>query len=222
MINASRARNYIMKISDGIAERYQIYMLGRFDYENTTELIGELGAIVHNLTPQPIYEQKSKIISPYDIDDKENTIIDIFIDSNGGLVSTLHNITTMLNIAKMRGAIIRTTVLSAAYSCGSILAIQGTPGYRIMSEDAEHLIHYGKVIQEITSDADKNNSDEYIERNKDKLFSKYEKHTDTPKKMLNEIKKYPLNKQIGAYDCLKYGLCDWIIRNDGTLTGRNK
>ena len=223
-MNASRSPNYIVKIDNSNSERYQIYMLGGFNYENTAELIGNLGAIVQDLPHRPIYKQSSKLVSPYNIDrdEKAPAIIDIFIDSNGGNTRILHDITTLLNIAKMRGAIIRTTVLSGAYSCGSILAIQGTPGFRIMSQNAEHLVHYGRLSLDVTSESNKDEALQFINRSKDKIFSAYEEHTKIPSKILNEIKEYSLDKHFDANTCLKYKLCDWIITDTGILKGRTR
>ncbi|MBQ5700449.1 MAG: ATP-dependent Clp protease proteolytic subunit [Alphaproteobacteria bacterium] len=223
-MNASKSPNYIIKIDNPISERYQIYMLGGFNYNDTTELIGNLGAIVQDLPHRPIYKQSSKLVSPYSIDTnkKRPVIIDVFIDSNGGNVRVLHDITTLLSIAKMRGAIIRTTVLSGAYSCGSLLAIQGTPGFRIMSQNAEHLIHYGRQALDITSDSAKEDALQFIDRNKDKAFSKYEQYTKIPAKILDEIKEYSMDKHLDANTCLKYELCDWIITETGKLKGRTR
>lgn len=227
--NTTRARNFLVTTGDDIAKKYLIYITGRFDYENTTELIGNLGAIVANLPQKPIYTQKSEIVSPYDIDKKNPytdedmpTIIDIFIDSNGGDTHVLHDLSTLLSMAKMRGAIIRTTVMSAAYSCGSLLAIQGTPGYRIMSQNAEHLVHYGRITTDVYSTAHEELATQEINLHKERLFSKYERYTNIPKRILNEAKRNRIDKILDAQKCLEYGICDWILNENGTLQGRRR
>jgi hypothetical protein len=95
------------------------------------------------LEPRNEYKCQTKLKSPYDIDTSKHNVIDVFINSNGGDVTILNSISTLLGIAKSKGAIIRTTVCGKAYSCGSALAITGTPGFRIMYANAYHLVHFG-------------------------------------------------------------------------------
>jgi len=61
------------------------------------------------LPQKPIYEISTKITSPYDIDDPERPVLDIIINSNGGDAEILKSMYTILDIAKARGAIVRTT-----------------------------------------------------------------------------------------------------------------
>ena len=69
---------------------------------------------------------------------------------------------------------IRTNNIGVAASAASMLAIQGTPGYRIMSENAYNMIHYGQT----TVTANRENELDIDTRNKNKerkkLFSIYE------------------------------------------------
>lgn len=227
-LNASRARNFLINAGDSTTDKYLVYILGGFDAENTTELIGNLGAIVSNMPQRPIYNQKAKIVSPYDIDDvaniDENTppIIDVFIDSNGGKMRILDDISTLLSMAKMRGAIIRTTVLSAAYSCGSLLAIQGTPGYRIMSQNAAHLIHFGSATIDVHSEKCEELAIRSIENHKNKVFSRYKNYTKIPTKILNETRQSRIDTVLNAEECLKHRVCDWILCENGQLKGRTR
>lgn len=212
IISNSKAKNYIM-------EDNSIYILDDFELNSMNELIGNLSAMIRELPVVPIYESKSTIISPYNTTDK-NPIIDIFIDSNGGSTRVLRDISTLLNYAKARGAIIRTTVLSCAYSCGSLLAIQGTPGFRIMAHDAEHMIHFGSSSIYAESQQMMEHLMERSLNNKKIVNKKYETYTKLPKDKIEELTTTE-GRFLTAEECLKYNLCDWILGENGQLTGRD-
>ncbi len=213
-LNASHSNSYM-------CENNAIYILSTFNLRNMGELIGHLGNTVHSFKPMPQWDTSTVIKSPYDISNIKNPIIDVFIDSCGGEEHVLSNIMALLNIAKHRGAIIRTTVLSCAYSCGSMLAIQGTPGFRIMSHTGEHLIHYGTAYANIESEEDITRKIKRIAINKEKLQSTYLAHTNMSNK---QLKSYMNNEYgfLGAPKCLEMGLCDWIIGENGILIGRTR
>ncbi len=212
IINNTASANFI-------TTNNQIYILGRFDTPNMAEVIGHLGHCIEQLQPFPQYNLKTKLVSPYDTDKIKNPIIDIFIDSPGGEVHTLNSITTLLNIAKARGAIIRTTVLAQAFSCGSLLAIQGTPGFRIMSSDAELLVHYGTTGLRVDKQSDLDAMPAILTARKQQTNAKYLAHTKISQRELNKL----LSNESGflsAKKCLELGFCDWIIDANGLLSNR--
>lgn len=203
--------------SDSYIADSQVYILGDFSLKEMNELTGNLGNYIFSLPAHPIYDTSAKISSPYNITDIKNPIIDIFIDSCGGTEYALQNLSTLLNIAKSRGAIIRTTVLARAYSAGSLLAIQGTPGFRIMAHDARHMIHFGCISMTATNPDDIEIRARQIAHQKKIIQEKYKKHTKIPtaefEKMLRCESGY-----LTAAECLKMGLCDWIISEFGEIT----
>lgn len=212
-INCSHSSSYIIN--------NQVYILGRFDSKEMNELIGELSNLILSMQQKPIYQASTKIVSPYDIDDPERPVLDIFINSHGGEISVLNSLSTLLNIAKMRGAIIRTTVLSNAFSCGSALAIQGTPGYRIMGHDSQHMIHYGSRLIQITKEDELPIKTQQIKDFSDQFISKYKTYTSVPEEKLKKF----LNCETGFINsnlCLRWKICDWIIGENGILTGRKR
>lgn len=71
--------------------------------------------------------------------------IDMFINSYGGLAHVAFHIVEMMELAKAEGIIVRTVVTSNAYSAGSIIAVAGTPGFRYIAKNAQHLVHYGST-----------------------------------------------------------------------------
>lgn len=208
IINDSRSDNYI--------NGTQVYILGDFSSKEMNELTGNLGELIFSLQPMPTYHSSGTITSPYDTKNIKNPIIDIFIDSTGGTENALQNLSTLLNIAKSRGTIIRITVLSRAFSAGSLLAIQGTPGFRIMAHDARHMIHFG-----CTSLIAKNPDDitiraQQIADQKKIIQEKYKIYSKIPKKELDKMMRCE-SGYLTADECLKYGLCDWIISERGKL-----
>lgn len=214
IINSSKSSSYV-------TDNNQIYILGEFERSHMTELIGNINNIVLELPNEPIYKASTKITSPYDTDLINNPIIDIFIDSNGGDTNMLNNISTLLNIAKMRGAIIRTTVLSRAHSCGSLLAIQGTPGFRIMSHDAQHMIHFGGMCISAQSEPMARHALENMLHRKQITHNKYKTYTKMSNKDINRLTSSE-GEYWDAEKCLTNSLCDWIIGENGILIGRGQ
>ena len=213
LINKSKSQNYVMSDKS-------IYILDDFRKDTMNELIGIISTMIRELPSAPTYNATTKIISPYETEDIKNPIIDIFIDSNGGDTNMLNNLSTLLNFAKARGAIIRTTVLSRAYSCGSLLAIQGTPGFRIMSHAAEHMIHFGSLGLYAESEKMVLHLIERQLERKRLTHDKYKTYTKIPHNKLEDLSKTE-GEIWDAEECLEYSLCDWILGENGILTSRN-
>lgn len=85
----------------------------------------------------------------YDLIDEQSKLkdgrIDVIINSDGGYVDVLKSYLDAFDFAKNAGVIVATRVSGTAASCGSLLAIAGTPGYRTMSKDSYHYIHVGSA-----------------------------------------------------------------------------
>ena len=194
----------------------QIYILGEFSPKEMNELTGNLGDLIFELKPMPMYRSSGAITSPYDTKDIKNPIIDIFINSTGGDTSALQNLSTLLNIAKSRGAIIRTTVLARAFSCGSLLAIQGTPGFRIMAHDARHMVHFGGTSLCINNPDDLEPRAQQAAAFKELINEKYKIYTKIPKKTLDKMMRCE-SGYLTAHECLQYEMCDWIIGERGKI-----
>ena len=209
IINNSKSDNYIVGP--------QVYILGDFAHEEMNELTGNLGNYIFSLPTHPIYKASTKITSPYNTNKISNPIIDIFIDSLGGSETALQNISTLLNIAKSRGAIIRTTVLSRAFSAGSLLAIQGTPGFRIMAHDARHMIHFGSIAITVKNPDDIAVRAQQITEQKRIIQQKYKTYTKIPDEKLHQMMRCE-SGFLTAPECMEMGLCDWILGEQGIIT----
>lgn len=208
IINDSHSDNYIVGS--------QVYILGDFSNKEMNELIGNLGDYILSLPAHPIYKASTNITTPYEIKKIKNPIIDFFIDSCGGAENALQNISALLNIAKSRGAIIRTTVLSRAYSAGSLLAIQGTPGFRIMAHDARHMIHYGSTGLTAKNPDDISIMAKQIAAQKEVIMGKYQTYTKIPQSKLNTLM-HCESGFLNAPECLKMKICDWILQDSGNI-----
>lgn len=169
----------------------KVYIMGNFDGTITNDVIPELMKLI----------EKKK--------EERNAVIEIFINSHGGYGDQLLALISVLNIAKATGIAIVTYNLGIAYSCGSILAIHGD--HRLMASHATNLMHLGCC-------GDINSTFEQLERN-----------TKRQKKWLNQIVQWYVERTklsktkileylkddccyFDAKECLKYGLCDEIIK----------
>ena len=69
--------------------------------------------------------------------------IQVVINSMGGSVSVLKAFIEAFEYAEKEKVIVATHVSGIAASCGSLLAMRGTPGHRTISKDSEHYVHLG-------------------------------------------------------------------------------
>lgn len=66
------------------------------------------------------------------------TEITVFVNSFGG---ELHNFLAMRSLIKQASKPVATVAVGKAMSCGALLAMSGTPGYRFASLECEFMIH---------------------------------------------------------------------------------
>lgn len=199
----------------------QVFILGGFNPQETNQMIGDLAKMVQSLPTHPIYSAKHEQTSPYDTKDIINPIIDIYINSNGGDASILHSISALLSIARSRGAIIRTTVLCNAASCGSLLAVQGTPGFRIMNEYATHMIHFGASRVRVEKEDEIKLATKYMQQTHKRMEDIYLKHTDLTQAQLKKIMKNE-HGHLFPDECLQHNICDWVIDTFGNIRGKTR
>lgn len=131
--------------------------------------------------------------------------IDLHINSCGGYLHLVNQMTELVEIAKAKGVVVRTIVPDIAFSAGSMLAITGTPGERYIGRRAEHLIHYGQIMSFETTE-------EQIDRyanHKKRMFKgnleHYVKYSNVPnldKAMLDD------GYFVTAPQAIKWGLAD--------------
>ncbi len=218
-LNESKSGNFVFAPIGNICN---VQIFDRISIESTSEMIGQLAQIISQLPMQkPIETISTKIVSPYDISSNV-FVFDVAINSGGGEVSAARGIASMFALAKSRGAIIRTHNVGQASSAASWLAIQGTPGYRIMSEDAYNFVHYGKAAISAARENEMEIAAQKSKKSRDMLFATYEKYTKLTQKELERYKSVENSGQLFAKQCLSKHLCDWILMSDGQLIGRSR
>lgn len=219
LLDASGSRNFVFEPVDGICN---VQIFDKIHQETCGEMIGRLAQIISQLPMQePIDTLSAKIALPYEIP-QNRFVFDVAINSGGGDVSEYRAIASMFALAKLRGAIIRTHNIGYAASCASILAVQGTPGYRIMSENAYNLVHYGSTSISAYRESELEIATQNSKKSREMLFAIYQKYTKLTAEELEKFKSVEKSGQLFAQQCLEKHLCDWILTSDGRLIGRCK
>lgn len=220
ILNRSKQNNFCFA---PIGNCCTIQIFDNLNMNSCAEMIGNIRQIINQL-PQhkPITDKTPATIKdPYNISD-DTFVFDVSFDCFGGSYPIYMAIASMFALAKSKGAIIRTNNIGVAASAASMLAIQGTPGYRIMSENAYNMIHYGQT----TVTANRENELDIDTRNKNKerkkLFSIYEQCTKLTPKELERYTSVENSGKLYADQCLKKHICDWILTSNGGLIGRKR
>jgi len=196
-----------------------IFLYDYLNRETTAEMIGDLARMVNNVQPSQTKADEAIIQSPYNISN-QTPIIDVFINSPGGNIHMMNSIMTFLNIARSRGAIIRTTITGSAASCASMIAIQGTPEYRIMYNDAYHIVHYGNSSIEVSANGEIDLAAKNEKRYRQRQIDKYKNFTKLTTKEINECMKTE-HHVFSAKECLDKNMCDWILTDNGLFVSRD-
>ncbi|MBR6752278.1 MAG: ATP-dependent Clp protease proteolytic subunit [Alphaproteobacteria bacterium] len=196
-----------------------VFLYDYLNRETSAEMIGDLARMVNNIPTTQKNIDDTTIQSPYDINSK-NPVIDVFINSYGGSIYFMNSIMTFLNIARSKGAIIRTTVTGFAASSASMIAIQGTKGFRIMYDESYHIVHYGNSNVEVSAigEVDLVAKNEKTVRNRQK--ERYKRFTNMTEKEINACMRTE-HHQYDAKECLNKNMCDWILTDTGTFISRN-
>lgn len=169
----------------------KVYIMGEFDGSISYEVIPEMMKLI----------EKKK--------EERHPVIEIFINSHGGYGDQLQALISLIQIAKANGIAIATYNMGIANSCASILAIHGD--HRLMTSHATNLMHLGQT-------GDYNSTFSQLDRNtkrQKKWFNQivqwYVDHTKLSKAKILEYLKDDCC-YFDAKECLKYGLCDEIIK----------
>lgn len=149
----------------------------------------------------------SALLLYFDNEDHES-IIEIYIHSNGGASSGLSNI---YDVIQMISAPVKTVCLGKCYSAGAVLLASGTKGERYAMKNSSIMIHGIQAGFPIPGD-DITSSKNYYEFLKD--------HNDSIMKILAHHTGHSLEKVkkdckedvwMNAKQALEYGLIDHII-----------
>ena len=187
--------------------------------DSTAEMIGDLARMVNEIRPVTEFDNKSTIKSPYYIGN-DTPVIDVFINSPGGGIHTMNSIMTFLNIARSKGAIIRTTITGHTASCASMIAIQGTAGFRIMYNASYNIIHYGNSDISVSANGEIDLAAKNEKRYRQSQKEIYKKFTDMTGKEIDECMKTE-HHVYSAQECLEKNMCDWVLTDTSIFISRN-
>lgn len=202
-----------------------IFMCTEITEETTNKMTANLIEWVSKLKPakaEILAKNTTTIISPYDEWPENQPVLEVYLQTPGGEIPVAQSIMSLFKMARAKGTIIKTINLSKAASCGSLLAVSGTKGYRYMAEDAYNLIHYGARGGTSTRDGE---AERMLQRNNETTNILKKIYLDNTQLSLKEINKYFTFEGAGrlnAKACLEKGICDFVIKNNGQYTNDPK
>lgn len=142
--------------------------------------------------------------------DPEIDIIVIVINSYGG---EIYELISMLDLIAACSKPVATIGMGKAMSCGSVLLVAGTPGYRFVSPNTDIMVH--EVSSEVRGkNIDIQNDAKQTKRLNSllfKLYSKYAKNKDS-KFFIKQLKsRQNIDWYITAANYKRYGLVDHLF-----------
>lgn len=196
-VNTQSYRNYMYGNS--------VFILDTITSDNCAYLIGDLTAYILN-------EQTNANPNP-------NKKLMFIINSPGGEVSVLKTFLGLINLAKLFNITVSTFVLGEAGSAASILAIQGNERY--MTVLSKHFIHFG-MMYDITQK--RSEIEKIYQQNKEHAENIIDLYLEAGNNKLTKDIILQLQEDERGYltadQCLKYGLCDFIVEKE--LNIKNK
>lgn len=136
----------------------------------------------------------------------DNGRIDLYINSVGGGLYLLQHLVELVEIAKREGIVVRTMVMSMAYSAGSLLAVTGSERY--IGRHAEHLIHYGNGGYASATPVQAKRQNDKLNREFKWCVSHYKKYSNIP-----DLEKHMSddNFYVTSANAIKWGLADFYV-----------
>ena len=109
-----------------------------------------------------------------------NGKIELIICSEGGYAGYAWALVDLMERAKLAGVTVVTVVSGEAFSCGSVVAVAGSPGHRYIGHNAEHLVHLGSVSSHVTTDMQHSRQAAYTKRHFNRVLNHYRKYANIP------------------------------------------
>lgn len=189
-----------------------VYILTDINPETTNGLIMQLAQWVDRLEPK---NYPGKKYTPYETIPEGTNVLNVWINSGGGNQSQMLSLLNMFNIASAKGTIIKTYNIGRANSSASMLAVSGTKGYRFMYQDADNLIHYGCSRNTMNHPNELESINKDLKKSINITRNIYLTKTNLTDKETSKFYNVEGAGRLNAVQCLKKGLCDWIITSDG-------
>lgn len=145
-------------------------------------------------------------------DENKGKALNFFIDSPGGVATTMNQISGLIMLAKLRDIKIITWVFGFAASSASLLAVQGNERY--MTKNAYHFVHFGMIPNFLTKSTEIEKS---YKQNKDWHNRVKEIYLKNCKGLTEERLETLMEDEFGTItgeECLKLGFCDHVIDTD--------
>ena len=142
-------------------------------------------------------------------DENKGKTLNFFIDSPGGVATTMNQISGLITLAKLREIKVVTWVFGFAGSSASLLAVQGDE--RFMTKNATHFVHFGFIPNFLTKSTEIEKS---YQQNKDWHNRIKEIYLKNCKGLTEEKLTILMEDEFGTItgeECLKLGFCDTII-----------
>lgn len=115
-----------------------------------------------------------------EVSKQKDAAIEVIINSEGGDCSVLKSYLDAFEYAKSEGVTVKTHVSGIAASCGSLLAIAGSPGHRSMSAHSEHYMHLGSAGFRTHTDLELERMTGQVQRHFDFVRGMYAKYAKVP------------------------------------------
>jgi ATP-dependent protease ClpP protease subunit len=145
-------------------------------------------------------------------DENKGKTLNFFIDSPGGVATTMNQISGLIMVAKLREIKVITWVLGHAASSASLIAVQGDE--RFMSRNATHFVHFGFIPNFLTKSTEIEKSYKQNQEWHNRIKAIYLKNCkNLTEEKLNKLMEDEFGT-INGDECLELGFCDHVIDSD--------
>ncbi len=129
------AENVDNNVNNADDVNFYLPLIENIENTNLDLILIELSKQIEMISKFPIRPKKTS--DPYDAN-IQNPVLDVRIKSPNIDENTFKAISDLFSVARAKNMIIRTTVTANCDGYGCAVAVQGTPGYRIISENTSN------------------------------------------------------------------------------------
>lgn len=134
--------------------------------------------------------------------------IEFVINSPGGIVYDCNTILDAMELAKRAKITVKTTCIGKAMSCGALIFLNGSHGYRTITPRSYVMMHdisYGQYGSHIEME----NELEHVTKLKNALKDHVILNTNITRENINDY--FDRNRYIDAYEAVDLGIADSVI-----------
>lgn len=138
----------------------------------------------------------------------KNDRLNVYINSGGGSCTDGFAI---IDFFESSSVPISTRAVGAISSMATLIFVAGTKGHRIMSKNAEVMIHqFGNSGMDHTKYHELLAIRKVEDRLHDVFIQHFKRHTKMTEKQIRDVILGPSDAYLTPEECLKYGICDYI------------